>query len=186
MPGERRGDVGEVGADRAARNPVNVVDRQRDRRHELEGVERRRRVVVPEHEPAERELHGDRRGKRVDGRAPGTPPASLDQGEVIARLEIGSAPEPEALVAARVPREVERPDGGIPPVERKNLEPRERDASPLVPRPEERQLVAIGSADRQSTPDGPSAVVDRDTARAQEARDLHSRAADQRSRPTEP
>src|SRR5581483_8419201 len=52
VPRQGRSDAGDGGAGRTAGDAVDVVDGHRDRRHQLDRVHRRRRVVVAEDEPA--------------------------------------------------------------------------------------------------------------------------------------
>jgi len=110
VPRERRSDVGELRARRAAGYAVHVVGREAERRQELERVESSGCVVVVVDEPA-RDNEGcqpaDHRVKRgcrriVRGR-------TVEQGQLGAAVEVGLAPEPEALVAARVPRQYSGP-----------------------------------------------------------------------------
>src|SRR5581483_7070369 len=151
IPGKRLCDVAESRARGAARHPVHVVDADAKLGRQLDRVERGRHVRIPEHDPLERQRSGDPgddRGHRRSGWIGRR--GLLEERELVGAVQIRRATAPKALEAARLVREVERPDRRVPAVERKHLEPRLALCQGLgVPVLERRQLRGRRGADRE-------------------------------------
>ena len=145
---------------------------QRDR------IEGRRNEVVAENEPIQRQGRGDPCEERLNDRGGLIRGGCrLEQRELVARVEVGSASKAKAFETAGLVRHVERADRRVAPVERQYLQPRLPDRQGLpVPVAKGRQLRRRGSADGEiDVRRDHVAAPDDDAALPEQAGDLDSR-----------
>src|SRR5918999_1529440 len=147
VPRKRLGSLPESRARGAPGNAVEDMHSEGRPHAQLKGIPRARKELISIREPAQRE-RGGQAGHRLLDAGGGRKRCGhvLQSEEFAAVVDVRGPPDPEALIAGRLTRDVQRADGAEEAVEGQDLEPWDSCAERgLVPRRQLRQLLAAGN-----------------------------------------
>src|ERR671918_1782937 len=129
VPGKGLGSLPESRARGAPGDAVEDMHFERRPHAQLEGIPRARKELISIREPAQRERRGQA-GYRLLDAGGGRKRCGhvLESEKFAAVVDVRGPPEPEALIAGRLTRDVQGPDGAEEAVEGENLKPRQGSA----------------------------------------------------------